>query len=251
MSKVKVQDHHFNVDEAIQYGVNKAILLHNLRFWLIKNKANKKHRHKYTDGKTYYWTYNSGEAFGKLFPYLKPKSILKWLKELEKDGVLLSGNFNKTKYDHTKWYTIKAEFGVKSKSISQKGKSISTTAKSISTEQKPIPYKKPDKKPNNNVDKSTISNLLKDNRRHIHIIGLFFQYKGFKFENDKQSQATIKRYLKPASNLIGYSDKRITQVMKWLDNNLMTNSGKIIKWELETVFKYVNVDFMKLNNPSM
>jgi len=105
------QDHHFNVGEAIQYGVNKAILLHNIRFWLIRNMANNTHKHK-IDGKIYYWTYNSSTAFRKLFPYFKDRSIRQWLLELEKDGILLSGNFNKFGYDKTKWYTIKDEFRV-------------------------------------------------------------------------------------------------------------------------------------------
>ncbi len=107
----KIPNHHFNVGEAVQYGVNKAILLNNIRFWLIKNKANDTHK-KEINNKTYYWTYNSGIAFGKLFPYFKSQKILRLLLELEKDGVLLSGNFNKFGYDKTKWYTIKDEFEV-------------------------------------------------------------------------------------------------------------------------------------------
>ena len=109
-NKIVEQDHHFNVEEATKYGIEKAILLHNIRFWLQKNKANKNNKHRHFNGNIYYWTYNSREAFGELFPYFVPRNISRWLLELEKDGVLLSGNFNKSKYDRTKWYTIKDEF---------------------------------------------------------------------------------------------------------------------------------------------
>ncbi|MEY8241734.1 MAG: hypothetical protein RPT25_15420 [Cycloclasticus sp.] len=101
------KSHAFQVDFAVKYGVPKAILIANLRFWLAINKAHERNIH---DG--YCWTYNSASEFGELFPYFKPNSIGKWLRELEEDGVLLSGNYNKSAYDHTKWYTIPDEFSV-------------------------------------------------------------------------------------------------------------------------------------------
>ena len=35
--------HHFDIRDANEYGINAAILLHNIRFWIAKNKANEKH----------------------------------------------------------------------------------------------------------------------------------------------------------------------------------------------------------------
>lgn len=99
------KNHSFSVKEAQKYGIEKAIILFNLRHWLEKNQANKTNMR---DG--YYWTYNSSSAFGELFPYMNERSIRRWLQELEDAGVILSANFNRNKYDKTKWYTIPSEY---------------------------------------------------------------------------------------------------------------------------------------------
>ena len=62
--------HSFDIDDAVKYGMTEAVILHNLRFWIEKNKANGKHFH---DGR--YWTYNSVKAFEELFPYLTYRNI--------------------------------------------------------------------------------------------------------------------------------------------------------------------------------
>lgn len=98
--------HSFEIEEAKIYGIEKAILLFNLRWWLEKNKAN---RVNCRDG--YYWTYNSSKAFAELFPYMNQRSIRRWLQDLEELGVIKSGNYNKNPYDNTKWYTMPAEYG--------------------------------------------------------------------------------------------------------------------------------------------
>ncbi len=94
--------HIFNVDDAVEHGMEKAVVLQNMRFWLYKNKANGTNLH---DG--YYWTYNSAEAFFKLFPYFKSaKVIQRLLKSMVEDGLLLASNYNKKGYDRTKWYSM-------------------------------------------------------------------------------------------------------------------------------------------------
>lgn len=99
-------EHHFKTEEAEKYGIEKAVLLYNIRFWLERNKANNNNVYE-KNGKEYFWTYNSSTAFGKLFPYLAESTIRRYLMELEvEDEVLISGNFNKHAYDRTKWYTM-------------------------------------------------------------------------------------------------------------------------------------------------
>ena len=93
--------HNFNVEVASKVGVECAIILSNIDFWIEKNAANKKHFH---DGN--YWTYNSAEAFSKLFPYWKPKKIRYLISKLVSDGFLVVGNYNQKKYDRTNWYAI-------------------------------------------------------------------------------------------------------------------------------------------------
>ena len=99
--------HSFYIEEAEKHGVEKAVILYNLRFWLEKNKANKTNEH---DG--YYWTYNTAEAFTKLFPYFSKHKVNRLLKQLEADGYVLTGCYNKKGYDRTKWYSL-PEFSVK------------------------------------------------------------------------------------------------------------------------------------------
>ena len=104
--------HQFNVAEAVKFGIEPAILLSNIRFWLDHNKANKKNIH---DG--FAWTYNSATAFSELFPYMKERMISRHLKTLCDAGMLQSGCYNKMKYDRKLWYTIPAEFAVNCENV--------------------------------------------------------------------------------------------------------------------------------------
>ncbi len=84
---------------AKKVGVEEAIMYSNIRYWCIKNKANKKH---FNDGR--FWTYNSIEAFCDLFPFWTEKQIRRILNNLIKKGYVKTGNYNKKGYDRTKWY---------------------------------------------------------------------------------------------------------------------------------------------------
>jgi hypothetical protein len=94
----------FNTEHACAFGVEEAIVLHNLVYWIAKNKANGINEHQ---GRT--WTYSSASAFEKLFPFWNARKISRILASLESQGVILSGNFNKVAYDRTKWYALADE----------------------------------------------------------------------------------------------------------------------------------------------
>jgi hypothetical protein len=152
-----MKTHIFDVEDAKKYGVECAVILYNLRFWLDKNRANKTNIKK---GRV--WTYNSTSAFTELFPYLTTKQIYSRLKKLEDAGVIETGNFNENQWDRTKWYTVcESRYYVTEKPISQNGKthipdqelpfdqtgtSILPNGKIIYTDIKPYnkPYNKPD-----------------------------------------------------------------------------------------------------------
>lgn len=106
-------NHSFDVDIATQYGILEAILLDSINYWSLKNEANKKN---YFDGN--YWTYNSTRAFSELFPYASQKKIQTALKKLIKEGLIVTGNYNKNAYDRTLWYALTE----KGKYITRKGK---------------------------------------------------------------------------------------------------------------------------------
>lgn len=93
--------HSFDIRIAKEYGVNAAVLLNNIYFWIEKNKANNTN---FFDGN--YWTYNSKKAFAELFPYLNERQIDYALKKLIEGGILITGNYNKMAYDRTLWYAI-------------------------------------------------------------------------------------------------------------------------------------------------
>ena len=94
-------DYSFNVELAEKYGVEEAVLLQHLYFWIQKNAANGKHFH---DG--HYWTYNSARAFSVLFPFWKRQKIDRLIQSLRERGAILVGNYNDVGRDRTRWFAL-------------------------------------------------------------------------------------------------------------------------------------------------
>ena len=97
-------EHHFEVEAAIKYGVEAAVIIKCLQWWIGKNKANKKHQN---NGRT--WMYNSVKAFQVIFPYWTPRQIWRTVQKLIDDGIILKGNFSDKKNDRTLWYAFADE----------------------------------------------------------------------------------------------------------------------------------------------
>ena len=93
--------HSFDTEVAKEVGILEAVLLNNIYYWIIKNKANGKHFH---DGK--YWTYNSIKAFKEMFPYATERKIRTALGHLVEKEILVTGNYNQSTYDRTLWYAL-------------------------------------------------------------------------------------------------------------------------------------------------
>ena len=93
--------HIFDTDIAVKYGVNAAVLLQNLGYWIKQNEANETN---YYDGN--YWTYNSRRAYRELFPYMSERQINTAFQKLIDDGLVITGNYNKIAYDRTLWYAL-------------------------------------------------------------------------------------------------------------------------------------------------
>jgi hypothetical protein len=94
-------NHHFDTGIATKYGVNVAIFLQNVAFWTLHNQANEKHLH---EGR--YWTYNSQQAFSKLFPYWTRQNIRTIISTCTQENLIIVGNFNQSGYDRTSWYAL-------------------------------------------------------------------------------------------------------------------------------------------------
>ena len=82
---------------AVAIGLNEAIVLQQLHYWLKKSK----HVH---DGRT--WIYNTYDQWQEQFPFWSYNTVRRTLKKLEGAGLTIVGNYNKKAYDKTKWYTI-------------------------------------------------------------------------------------------------------------------------------------------------
>lgn len=82
---------------ATEIGLNEAIILQQMHYWL------KKSNHNY-DGKR--WIYNSFPEWQKHFPFWSIMTIKRAVYSLEKQDLLYVGNYNKAKFDKTKWYSI-------------------------------------------------------------------------------------------------------------------------------------------------
>lgn len=96
--------HAFETEHARLYGIAGAVIIHNLQFWIARNRANGENLR---EGRT--WTYNSIKAFEKVFDYLTKAQIRHALQKLETAGVILKGNFNELATDQTTWYAFADE----------------------------------------------------------------------------------------------------------------------------------------------
>lgn len=93
--------HNFNTSFAQEYGVFEAIFINHLYFWIEKNMGNDRH---FYEGR--WWTYNSIPAFAKQFEYLSESQIKRIIKSLIDKKVIITGNYNKSPYDHTRWFAF-------------------------------------------------------------------------------------------------------------------------------------------------
>ena len=82
---------------AKEIGLNEAIMLQQMHYWLLKS-AN-----EFTGVK---WFYKTLEEWQTEFPFWSAMTIRRTLGSLEKQKIIKIGNFNKKKFDKTKWFTI-------------------------------------------------------------------------------------------------------------------------------------------------
>lgn len=93
--------HSFDWRLACEVGVEKAILIGNIEYWVADNERQKKASH-FHEGE--YWTYWTADELAAKYPYMKAPSIYRWLRELKADGWVKTGNFNDTWQERRTWY---------------------------------------------------------------------------------------------------------------------------------------------------
>ena len=103
-----MQIHSLNVKVAEVVGVNKALLLQYIEFWVEKNRANNVGIY---EGKA--WVYHTANGFAQIFPYMKSNTIAKYLIELENDGYIVSmknPDKSKNRNNQTKYYSLTQKY---------------------------------------------------------------------------------------------------------------------------------------------
>ncbi|WP_097027117.1 DnaD domain-containing protein [Clostridium peptidivorans] len=86
-----------NTKLAVVLGLSESIVLQQMNYWIEKSKH-------IIEGKR--WIYNTYSSWQEQLPFFCESTIRRIIKKLESMEVVLSGNFNKSKMDKTKWYSI-------------------------------------------------------------------------------------------------------------------------------------------------
>ncbi|QNK89067.1 hypothetical protein H7992_04905 [Sporosarcina sp. resist] len=85
-------------------GLNEAIVLQQINYWVeINQKANKNFHDDF------YWVYGSLDYWETQFIFWSRNTIKRTITSLEKKKLVIVGNYNRLKFDRTKWYRIDYE----------------------------------------------------------------------------------------------------------------------------------------------
>jgi hypothetical protein len=95
------RNHSFPVAVAIKYSPQIALWLQHLAYWTEHNLALNQNIH---DGLC--WSYATLESLGDQFPYLSKSQRETMVNNSIKEGLVIKGNYNQTKYDRTVWYAL-------------------------------------------------------------------------------------------------------------------------------------------------
>lgn len=101
MSKLLIDERPLTVQPSLAAALgslDEATVLQQIHYWLTRSS-------NVRDGKK--WIYNTMTDWMKQFPWIKSRKTLSgYFDDLEKRGLIVTGNFNKSKFDRTKWYSI-------------------------------------------------------------------------------------------------------------------------------------------------
>jgi len=99
MSKLLLDEHPLVIlpQLAVAIGLNEAIFLQQLHYWLTKSKNAVKGR---------LWSYSSYEELQKQFPFFSVKTIQRVIKNLKDKELIFVDNFNQDRRNKTNWYSI-------------------------------------------------------------------------------------------------------------------------------------------------
>lgn len=91
----------FDVELAVKFGLNNAIFLQDLAFWI---EFNRNRQQAYRDGR--YWTYSTLEELVQRHPYWTKNQIRHIIDVCKKNGWILIEHYDKVSYNQRNWYSI-------------------------------------------------------------------------------------------------------------------------------------------------
>lgn len=86
---------------AINYGVDVAIFIENIRYWM---ETNAKIRENFIDGR--YWIFYSLDGFSAMYPIWSRDQVKRIILKCKDAGLLLTADYNDNPYKRTKWYSL-------------------------------------------------------------------------------------------------------------------------------------------------
>jgi len=144
-------------------GLNEAIVLQQLNYWLQLNKRTDKN---YRDGR--YWTYNSIREWQETdFDFWSFDTVKRVFENLEKSGLLISCVYNKQNYDRTKWYSIDYDKLEESTSNQSVSRLVQNAPIEKSTLPQPIPEITTETNTENNISTKVHKDVFEENAQTI------------------------------------------------------------------------------------
>lgn len=199
-------------------SADKAIIVQQIHYWLITSNH-------FKDGRK--WVYNTMDEWQKQFPWIANSTLRRHFKQLEQENVLLTANYNKAKFDRTKWYSLNYE----KISILERSTKCSILANGTANIEQTYTIDYTETNINNHFSKMIASALLNklnllsytDDRQKLDTVNVVIRFKdnlnsdlllyGIKRTRDNQIAG------KKIKNVAGY----LTNVYKhWLDLNITT-----------------------------
>lgn len=197
--------HQFNTKIAEKYGIEEAILIEHLYFWIHKNKClDEMVHHDRT------WCYSSAKGFNKYVTYMSTQKIRRVLVGLEKRGFIYIDNFNKTAFNQTLWYAF-TDSAIKE--LEELGYDILKSKTANFNNEKCEDINKEDKEKNNinkNIDIEKESANEEENRFII------WMQKEYPHVCKMKKPLTLDEYNKLRD--LGYSTDQITSKLDVLEN---------------------------------
>jgi hypothetical protein len=210
-------EHSFDIEIAKKYSINISIFLKNISFWILKNQANERH---FYDGR--YWTYNSLDAFVKLFPYWTKKIIRTVIEKCKDEGLIVQGSYNKSPFDKTAWYALTHVglplFPTLNSMETRSATDVPKWAHPRDQKGTPIPYINTDIKHTTMeksgegglVQKKTSTSVLDDDTLKI--------LKKYEIKTPKNLTSVHKNYIEKAINLLSDNEFTLDDYLNYLTN---------------------------------